>query len=327
MAIIGAGLSGASLAYLLREKINTTLFEKARGVGGRMSTRYADDFQFDHGATGFTARDPEFQNFLAPFIENQTITAWHPSIVSLKPGSPATPSQWQETRYVASPKMNALCKALTQDQPLHLKTQIIALKQHPNGWLLTDANQVDHGPFDWVVSSIPAPQATQLLPTDFSHHASLQTIQMQGCYSLMIGLPTPLDLKWEVAHVDNSPISKIIVNSRKPNRATPYTLLAQTTPEWAEAHLDSDRDALKHQLRLEMENLLGEPLQHATYLALHGWRYASTITSPNAKTPTHFIDHDLKLAACGDWCLQGDVESAFLSVYGFEKRLQSMKND
>jgi len=42
IAIIGAGLSGLILAHSLKEHANITIFEKARGVGGRMSTRYAN---------------------------------------------------------------------------------------------------------------------------------------------------------------------------------------------------------------------------------------------------------------------------------------------
>jgi predicted NAD/FAD-dependent oxidoreductase len=42
IAIIGAGLSGLILARALSQHASVNVFEKARGVGGRMSTRYAD---------------------------------------------------------------------------------------------------------------------------------------------------------------------------------------------------------------------------------------------------------------------------------------------
>lgn len=38
IAIIGAGLSGLVLARQLASNADITVFEKARGVGGRMST-------------------------------------------------------------------------------------------------------------------------------------------------------------------------------------------------------------------------------------------------------------------------------------------------
>ena len=49
IAIIGAGMSGLSAAHLLNNYAEVTLFEKARGVSGRMSTRCAKLYFFDHG--------------------------------------------------------------------------------------------------------------------------------------------------------------------------------------------------------------------------------------------------------------------------------------
>jgi predicted NAD/FAD-dependent oxidoreductase len=44
---------------------------------------------------------------------------------------------------------------------------------------------------------------------------------------------------------------------------------------------------------------------------LHGWRYAN---NTNRDTHQPFIDTELKLAACGDWCVGGRVEGAFTSA-------------
>jgi len=50
IAIIGAGLSGLSAAHFLKDHVEITLFEKACSVSGRISTRYAGPYFFDHGA-------------------------------------------------------------------------------------------------------------------------------------------------------------------------------------------------------------------------------------------------------------------------------------
>ena len=66
IAIIGTGISGLTCAHYLKELADITLFEKARGVGGRISTRRADPFCFDHGAQYFTAQSKEFKTFIKP---------------------------------------------------------------------------------------------------------------------------------------------------------------------------------------------------------------------------------------------------------------------
>ena len=51
IAIIGVGMAGVVCARTLRQAgHNVTLFEKSRGLGGRMSTRASAFGSFDHGA-------------------------------------------------------------------------------------------------------------------------------------------------------------------------------------------------------------------------------------------------------------------------------------
>ena len=63
IAIVGAGLAGLSCAQALRAGgADVQLFDKGRGVGGRMATRRVDTplgpATFDHGAQFLTAHDP-----------------------------------------------------------------------------------------------------------------------------------------------------------------------------------------------------------------------------------------------------------------------------
>ena len=76
VAVIGAGLSGLVVARRLKGVADIVLFEKSRGAGGRIATRYAGDFEFDHGAQFFTARTESFRKFLEPFIVDGTVADW-----------------------------------------------------------------------------------------------------------------------------------------------------------------------------------------------------------------------------------------------------------
>jgi renalase len=72
IAIIGAALSGLSAAQFLKDHAEITLFEKALGVSGRISTRRTEHYFFDHGAQYFTAKTKAFHDFIQPLI-NQGI--------------------------------------------------------------------------------------------------------------------------------------------------------------------------------------------------------------------------------------------------------------
>ncbi|AJI69041.1 NAD(P)-binding protein [Francisella tularensis] len=70
IAIIGAGIAGLTAAKILKDCAQVIVFEKSRGVSGRMSTRYADPYYFDHGTQYFTAKSTDFKEFLKPMIDN-----------------------------------------------------------------------------------------------------------------------------------------------------------------------------------------------------------------------------------------------------------------
>jgi predicted NAD/FAD-dependent oxidoreductase len=68
IAVVGAGIAGLALARSLHDIADVTVFEKSRGVGGRMATRRAGAVGFDHGAQYFTVRDDAFRRMLEPAI-------------------------------------------------------------------------------------------------------------------------------------------------------------------------------------------------------------------------------------------------------------------
>ena len=59
VAVIGAGMAGLAAARTLAAAGHAVqVFDKGRGIGGRLSTRRTDYGAFDHGAQYATVRDP-----------------------------------------------------------------------------------------------------------------------------------------------------------------------------------------------------------------------------------------------------------------------------
>ena len=50
-------------------------------------------------------------------------------------------------------------------------------------------------------------------------------------------------------------------------------------------------------------------LNKAVHKEVHGWHYAN---APKRDLGV-YIDYEMKVAACGDWCMHGRLESAYLS--------------
>lgn len=322
IAIVGAGLSGLVLARELSNFADIQIFEKARGVGGRMTTRYADPYQFDHGAQYFTAQTKEFQSFLEPYIELGLIAPWDAEFVQLEGEKIIQTRHWtnEHPHYVAVPKMNQLCKELASKLNVNIKTRIKSLEKNVNHWQLTSEDNQNLGLFDWVVSTAPPEQTINLFPDNFSDIKRLEQTKMQGCFSLMLGFAESLNIPWHAAHVQNADISWISINTTKPGRPEHFSLLAHSTNSWAETHMEDDLQQVQAHLLHELERVIQQNVTDANHIALHRWRYAN-IEKQSGKT--FLLDQDSQLAACGDWCIQGRVESAFTSATHLASKLNT----
>lgn len=314
IAIIGAGVSGLSTAHLLKDKAKITIFEKSRGVSGRMSTRRAEPYHFDHGAQYFTARTKPFQDFIQPLLDQGIIERWDPHYVKFAGSQIIERKNWSdaEPHYVGVPGMNQVAKCLAKGLDIHINTRIASLN-YLDAWQLTDDQGLQYSNFDWVICTAPSPQALELLPESFAYHSDIKAIEMQACFSLMLGFERNLPLEFEAAHITNSDLSWLAVNSHKPKRSKHFTLVAHSSADYAKAHIDDDRAKVMQHLIAQTSRIIGHDVSVADYKAVHGWRFAN-IAKRDQIGPV-LIDQKHKLAACGDWCVGGRVEGAFTSAY------------
>lgn len=169
VAVIGAGISGLACGQVLASSgASVTLFDKARGPGGRMSSKRRPSATLDLGAQAFSVRDADFQRAVDEWLAAGCIATWPTRTYQ------ASSSGWQahndgQKRYTGAPRMSGLTRYMANSltaQPnakLHNGTPIVMLDPAPNGWMLVDAAGARHGPYDHVVISAPPPQALSLI--------------------------------------------------------------------------------------------------------------------------------------------------------------------
>ena len=312
VAVIGAGLSGLVAARELHESSEVTVFEKSRGYGGRMATRYGGGFEFDHGAQYFTARSAEFQAFLEPLIAQGAVASWRARFAELDRDTIIATRDWDEAfpHYVGAPRMNAIGRYLADGLTIRPNTTVTHLNREADGWSLADSGGNALGRFDWVVCALPAAQAAALVPVESSLHQLAGEVPMRACYALMLGFDRPLRLPWQAALVSGADISWISVNSSKPQRADPFTLVVHSTNAYADANLDTHLPAVQDHLLREVSAVTGVDCGQASFCQLQKWRYANV---DKQSGPACLVDEEMQLAGCGDWFRHGRVEAAFSS--------------
>lgn len=309
IAIIGAGISALAIARQLAPFAKITIFEKARGVGGRMSTRYADPFYFDHGAQCFTARTKSFQQFITPMIEKGEVKEWKGKVINFEEGKKISKRLWFEKHFVACPNMNSMCKKLSEGLDIVLNAEIspIADRNH----LISKDNR-DFGFFDWIISTAPPAQTSALFSSYLPTNSVINQSSMKGCYALMIGLNRPWDKQWIAAKVRNNFVLKwISINSTKPDRSRDITAITvHSRSSWANENMDMDINEAQEIMLEEFKRITSINCDGA-FLSTHRWKYALVDSSHKRG---YYIDPDCKLAAVSDWCTTSRIEEAWLSA-------------
>jgi len=309
IAVIGAGLSGVTFAKNYGHDAEITIFEKSRGVSGRMSTRRADDFEFDHGAQYFTARNPYFMAAVEQGLADGHVKVW-PSKGVYSKGNELFPDTGGD-RFVSVPRMNSWLKAMATGLDVRLQHKVVGLNQTDGAWTLSFEENAEEGGFDWVVMAAPSVQVEALFPNTFSCVADLQKTKMEPCFALMIGLKTAPNIEWDTLRSEDGPASWIALNSGKPHRPEDKpTLMVHSGPNWSQRHVESDRSQIEEDMMISAASLTGLDLSNPAYTTLHRWLYANV---SNGAGQDCLIDAENKLLACGDWCLGGRVEGAYLS--------------
>ena len=309
--VIGAGLAGASAARALADQGHRVqLLDKARGTGGRMSTRKIDALQFDHGAQYFTARDMRFRRWVDAWQARGVLARWRPKLVSIDSEGIHGKSE-SLRRYVAIPGQNALVKHLVTDLAVRSNVQVSQIARESGLWRVFDAAGALIAQAKQLLLCVPAPQAAALLSEYPAALSFAQSTAMQPCWALMVAFHPRLPLAFDGAFVNTGALSWIARDSSKPGRSKAMDCwVLHANAAWSEQHLEDSPEQVSAALLAEFAGITGVDAL-PIYASAHRWRYA--LGQCDNDIDGHFYDAELALGIAGDWCAGGRVEGAFLS--------------
>ena len=313
VAVIGAGITGATLANLLKKKVTITVFEKSRGVGGRMATRRADPYQFNHGAQYFKVKNKEFKNFLQPLMLNKIIKPLEANQIEILNKKIIKSTKISNKKYfTAESKMNSVVKYFINNSfSIKLLCKIEKTVKENDKWFVIDSDQVSYGPYDWLFITIPPYQATEILYDNFKFLDILKNIKMRSCYSLMLGFDKIKEFNFDTALFLDEDVAWLFIRKKIFKNKKYYNLLINSSYNFAEKNINSSKDELSDYLIKQVSDILKYDLNNFKHKALHFWKYAMSEKNNNLGS---LIDEDLKVVVCGDWCMNGRIEGGFLSA-------------
>lgn len=293
VAVIGAGMAGLACAReLQRAGFSVRVFDKGRGLGGRIATRRVENGAFDHGCLSVRARERGFAGYLEETEAAGAAAPW--------PAAQAA---------VGLPGMSGLVKPLAADLDIQNSAEITELKQAADGWLLHTLGGGEEGPFDRVALAIPQPQARRLVAPWPALSDPLGAVEVDPCWAALFAFETSLEVAESLILPEKSRLRALVRNSAKPGRNGSLDCwVAQAGAAWSRDHLELEKPEAAALLLAESFALLGVPPRPADYLAGHRWRYAFTARPLGEPC---LLDASAGLGLCGDWCLGDDAEAAF----------------
>lgn len=298
IGIVGAGMAGLSCADALsRRDHEVILFDKARGAGGRMSTRRlecdAGTMSFDHGAQYFTVRDREFSKLAADWSLRTVAAPWPEA------GADA---------WVGLPGMNAVIRDMASRHRVEYGFLVKGLFREHSGWWISGEHGT-RGPFDAIVIATPSEQAAPMLSLhDFAMARTALEARSQPCWSAMFAFASRLPFASNILK-DTGPIAWAARNNAKPDRGAAECWVVQANPTWSHEHLEEDSARIESALLIALQKSIGATLPEIVCSAAHRWRYA--LSSGSGKRA--LFNPDIGLGVCGDWLIGPRVECAWLS--------------
>ncbi|MCA8984022.1 MAG: NAD(P)-binding protein [Planctomycetaceae bacterium] len=322
IAVIGAGLSGLICARALAAAgLEVRVFDKGRGVSGRMSLRRIPgnsahpDLQFDHGAQYFTARSSAFREQVQDWITRGVVSPWEGPFVTLTRGQCGPDPGNGDVRYVGVPGMNAICKDLSLGLDVQCGVRVTGLSRGGGHWRVaaervqTARELVLEEEFAAIVCTLPAPQAVELLPEGICFREELSAVQLGPCWCGMVSFAQDIPVAFSAGFVQESPLRWIARERSKPGRPrAPDNWVLHASPDWSRQMLSRSPEQIASALLAAFSAALGRPLPEPIQYSQHRWMYALPVSPLAAGC---LVDPGLGLIACGDWSAGDRVEGAF----------------
>ncbi len=298
-AIVGAGVAGLACAQDLQAAgVRVTVYEKARGPGGRTSTRRNGALRFDHGAQVLDA------GALKGTAAARHVAAWAPRREGdLRADSPLG--------VVPVPTMSAAARALSQGLDVKAGVLVQPLRPRADGGATLHTADGELPEADRVVVAAPAPQAAALLQQVAPHLAAeAASVTYTPCWAVMVAWADPLHLAIDVHDDPDDDLAWAAAQASRPGRESGERWVLQASPAWSAAHLEDapEKVALALLDRFAGTVAAAVDLPQPTVLSAHRWRYSEPTTPLRAKCL-----HAGPLAAAGDWCGGGRVAGAVAS--------------
>ena len=302
--ILGAGMSGIACALSLYKNFDVQIYEKSRGMGGRLCAKRLPQGVFHFGAQFCTANTTAFHNFL----NDSNAINFLGSSFDLDTGSNIETKNY----FVGGDGMHSLLKKYDEVLNIHYNHKAIDLDEKRK---LISFNSGQKISYDILISSLPLPQAREIFQTEIEHDAIFSPC-------LSVGMSINGNHFYE--HNAYKNINKDVAwlgSSCFYNSKNKETWVLQFSPKASLAMMDNSDFTIQASAENCLKNIVNGEYE-IIHSGIFRWKYALCNRS-NLKNKFTFISDDS--FAIGDWNISPRVESAYISGSALGKYLNETR--
>ncbi len=313
VGILGAGPSGSFLAHLFsQEGHQVTVFEKARGVGGRCTTKRLSNSKegLSTGAQFFTTREPALEPYWEDLRKKELIQKFRSPFYYFHEETKHQERAHEKDRYHGSPSMNEFIKYWLKDSEVQLSSTITRVQKETRGWALFSKEGLSWEGFDLCVFSMPLQQG-QKICNDSGLYLALPEVTYEPCWCVY--LESDYEPQESSFYFIKGQTLSWVACYHKPGSKVSHWVLHGSS-QWSKENSGRESSWVIEALTKEMKKSLSKSFKILSS-GSHWWRYAR-VSKTNAKK-NYWYDSSKKLGYVGDGFTGLRLESAVKSAYSF----------
>ena len=306
--IVGSGIAGSTIANLLSKKFTVTVYDKARGPGGRSANRrYKGRLNFDHGLQYITPQTIGFKKFILDLKKKNVLKIWGNKHLNFSSNKIKL-----SKRYIGKRSNNDISKFLLKNIKTNYLKTIKKLVFNKKNWVVTD-QQGNKDVFRNVIITCPYPQVKKLVNKYIKKKLSNLRVKMQPNITVMVVYKnkTPKISSFKF----NNKILAFAANENSKKRFVSNLSLwtLQSSLEFSSKYINKykrKRKKITNLMIKEFEKILLLKKTNIIYKDIHGWKYSFNYKSTKMKS---IWSNKFNLGVCGDWFLGPKGEHAWIS--------------
>jgi hypothetical protein len=282
VGVVGAGLAGLTAAReLARTGHRVVVFEKSRGVGGRLAARRVEGSVVDHGAPHVALHDG-LRDLVEGLPADDLVRVGRPVLgEGTGPDTAGDLVSWRSGQ-------TRLAKLMAEGLDVRLSVRLAFVRAARSGLELGDEQGNGQGVVDALVVAAPAPQAADLLaagPEAGERVDALRAVAHHECVVALLGVALDEEPAWYGRlPPEPSPLSWLGIETAKgrPPAGGAVPVVAHLRPEASHERFDDADEDVLAAITPALVDLLGDAAAHPAWAQVKRWRFARAAGSADA---------------------------------------------